>query len=206
VLSRELQDRWADVTGVELRQGYGLTEAAPVCLFNRVDRPNARGTLGVSFPGVDVAIMPPADHSRLDSPADAGPAATLPDGTRGEICVRGENVSPGYLGGTVGLPRRGEWLCTGDEGLRNADGTITFVGLLKPMFTRNGFNVYPREIERVVGEMPGVARAEVTPIPEPSRENDIRLRVWGGVTEAQVREWCERRISAYKQPTTIEIS
>ena len=74
------------------------------------------------------------------------------------------------------------------------------------MFTRNGFNVYPREIERVVGEMPGVARAEVTPIPEPSRENDIRLRVWGGVTEAQVREWCESRISAYKQPTTIEIS
>ena len=74
------------------------------------------------------------------------------------------------------------------------------------MFTRNGFNVYPREIERVVGGMPGVARAEVTPIPEPSRENDIRLRVWGRVSEAQVREWCESRISAYKQPTTVEIS
>jgi len=205
VLPRELQDRWADVTGVELRQGYGLTEAAPVCLFNRVDRPNVRGTLGVPFPGVDVAIMPPADYSRQDLPADVGVAAPLSDGMHGEICVRGENVSPGYLGGATGLPRRGEWLCTGDEGVRNADATITFRGLLKPMFTRNGFNVYPREIERVVGAMPGVARVEASPIPEPSKENDIRLRVWGTVTDAQVREWCESRISAYKQPTTIEI-
>ena len=205
VLTRELQDRWADVTGVELRQGYGLTEAAPVCLFNRVDRPNVRGTLGFPFPGVDVAIMPPADHARHDAPADVGVVAPLADGARGEICVRGENVSPGYLGGAIGLPRRGEWLCTGDEGARNADGTIGFVGVLKPMFTRNGFNVYPREIERVVGAMPGVARVEASPIPEPSRENDILLRVWGSVTDTQVREWCESRISAYKQPTTIEI-
>ena len=199
VLSRELQDRWADVTGVELRQGYGLTEAAPVCLFNRVDRPNVRGTLGVPFPGVDVAIMPPADYADVNAPADIGVAAPRADG------VRGENVSPGYIGGAVGLPRRGEWLCTGDEGIRNADGTISFTGVLKPMFTRNGFNVYPAEIERVVGAMPGVTRAEATPVPELSRENDIVLRVWGRVTDAEVRAWCESRISAYKQPTTVEI-
>ena len=205
VLPRELQDRWAETTGVELRQGYGLTEAAPVCLFNREDRPNVRGTLGMPFPGVDVAIMPPADYSRENAPADIGVVAPLEAGMRGEICVRGDNVSPGYLGGATGLPRRGEWLCTGDEGRLNADGTFSFLGVLKPMFTRNGFNVYPREIERVVAAMPGVARADASAIPELSKENDIRLRVWGSVTEAQVREWCESRISAYKQPTTIEI-
>ena len=154
----ELQDRWADVTGVELRQGYGLTEAAPVCLFNRIDRPNVRGTLGVPFPGVDVAIMPPADYTeRADSASAAHEVAPLADGVPGEICVRGENVFAGYVGGSdAGLPRRGEWLCTGDEGVRNADGTISFLGLLKPMFTRNGFNIYPREIERVVLALPGV--------------------------------------------------
>jgi long-chain acyl-CoA synthetase len=206
VLPRELQDRWADVTGVELRQGYGLTEAAPVCLFNRIDRPNVRGTLGLPFPGVDVAIMPPVDYSAGTARADAGSAAPLADGSPGEICVRGENVSRGYVGGALGLPRRGEWLCTGDEGVRNADGSVTFVGLLKPMFTRNGFNVYPREIERVVGALPGVARVEVSAIPEPARENDIRVRVRGGVTETQVREWCESRLSAYKQPTVVEIA
>ena len=207
VLPRELQDRWAEVTGVELRQGYGLTEAAPVCLFNRVDRPNARGTLGVPFPGVDVAIMPPADYSPGAARADAGVAAPLADGSTGEICVRGDNVSPGYLGGSAhGLPRRGEWLCTGDEGRRDADGTITFLGLLKPMFTRNGFNVYPRELERVIAELPGVHDVQVSPIPEPSKENDIRVRVRGAVADADVRAWCEARLSAYKQPTVVEIA
>lgn len=207
VLSVELQDRWADVTGVELRQGYGLTEAAPVCLFNRVDRPNVRGTLGVPFPHVNVAIMPPAEYGPTGNAITHASAEPLDAGAPGEICVRGENVSPRYLHGRVdvGLPRRGDWLCTGDEGVRNADGTFTFLGLLKPMFTRNGFNVYPREIERVARELSGVRRAEVSPIPEPSKENDILLRVTGSVTEEQVREWCERRLSAYKQPTVVRM-
>jgi long-chain acyl-CoA synthetase len=206
VLPRELQDRWADVTGVELRQGYGLTEAAPVCLFNRVDRPNVRGTLGLPFPDVDVAIMPPAEYVKPHDMRDVGTASPLPDGAPGEICVRGENVSPGYLGdSTDGLPRRGNWLCTGDEGVRNADGTVSFLGLLKPMFTRNGFNVYPRELERVIGHLPGVRGVEVSAIPEPAKEHEIRVRVRGNVSEAEVREWCEQRLSAYKQPTVIEI-
>jgi long-chain acyl-CoA synthetase len=206
VLPRELQDRWADVTGVELRQGYGLTEAAPVCLFNRVDRANVRGTLGLPFPDVDVAIMPPAEYAARYDTRDVARAAPLPDGTTGEICVRGDNVSPGYLGdSTDGLPRRGVWLCTGDEGVRNADGTITFLGLLKPMFTRNGFNVYPRELERVIAQLPGVREVEVSAIPEPAKEHDIRVRVRGDITEAQLREWCEARLSAYKQPTLVEI-
>jgi long-chain acyl-CoA synthetase len=205
-LTGELQDRWADVTGVELRQGYGLTEAGPVCLFNRVDRPNVRGTLGLPFPGVDVAIMRPAQYGGAHPVHDAGRGVPLPDRTPGEICVRGDNVSPGYLGDSAdGLPRRGDWLCTGDEGLRNEDGTITFLGVLKPMFTRNGFNVYPRELERAIGELSGVRDVAVSPIPDPSKENDILVRVRGAVTEAEVRDWCERRLSAYKQPTVVEI-
>jgi long-chain acyl-CoA synthetase len=205
-LPRDLQDRWADVTGVELRQGYGLTEAAPVCLFNRVDLSNARGTLGLPFPGVDVAIMEPADYGSSRARRDQGAALPLSDGSLGEICVRGENVSPGYLANSAeGLPRRGDWLCTGDAGRRNADGTIAFLGLLKPMFTRNGFNIYPRELERAIGELAGVREVEVSPVPEPTKENDIRVRVHGSVTEPAVRDWCVSRLSAYKQPTIVEI-
>jgi long-chain acyl-CoA synthetase len=205
-LPRDLQDRWADATGVELRQGYGLTEGAPVCLFNRVDRPNARGTLGVAYPGVDVGIFPPAEHDGGGAPrADVVPA--LPDGVEGEICVRGENVFRGYLrDGTAGLPRRGAWLCTGDRGARAADGTVSFRGVLKPMFTRNGFNIYPREIERAVEELAGVTRAEVRAVPDAEREHAIALRVAGTVTESEVRAWCEQRLSAYKQPSTVEIA
>jgi len=74
------------------------------------------------------------------------------------------------------------------------------------MFTRNGFNIYPREIERAVLELPGVTAAEVWPIKEPSKENDIALRITGAVTEDQVRTWCETTLSAYKQPAIVEIA
>ena len=105
-----------------------------------------------------------------------------------------------------GLEIRDGWLRTGDLGARGADGSIVFRGLSKAMFTRNGFNIYPREIEAAVGELPGVRSAAVAAIPDHLRENDIALDVRGSVTEGQVRAWCERRLSAYKQPATIAVS
>ena len=206
-LPEALQDRWADATGVELRQGYGLTEAAPVCLFNQLSRPNVRGALGRSYAGVDVNIFTPADYDTADVPRlPPSPTEPLPDGVDGEICVRGENVFRGYLHDRQdGLPRRDGWLYTGDRGVRDADGSVRFLGLLKPMFTRNGFNIYPRELERAVLELPGVASAQVEARPDAVREHDIVLRVTGSVTEDDVRRWCERRLSAYKRPSVVEI-
>lgn len=194
-----LQERWHAATGVELRQGYGLTEAGPVCLFNRVDRPNDLGTLGVPFPGVRVEIRDP----RTGTPR--------PTGATGEICVRGPNVGPGYVsGGADGLGRwpgpDGGWLRTGDLGAADADGSVTFAGVCKPMFTRNGFNVYPREIERVAGEMPGVRRVTVRAVPDPVREHDVALDVEGDVTPDAVKAWCAARLSAYKQPSVVTVA
>lgn len=193
-LSPGLQERWERATGVELRQGYGLTEAGPVCLFNDVRAANARGTLGAPMEGVEVVV------------ADPGTGELREDGDEGELCVRGSNVSPGYVsGGDDGLARRGEWLRTGDLGVRRDDGRFVFRGLLKPMFTRNGFNIYPREIERAVEELDGVDEARATGIPSP-REHDIRLDVVGSVTEDDVRGWCRERLSAYKQPTVVQVT
>ena len=193
-LSPELQERWAHATGVELRQGYGLTEGGPVCLFNHVTIPNARGTLGVPMIGVEVMVA---------DPATGKPAAT---GDEGELWVRGPNVSPGYVSGDAdGLGRQDGWLRTGDLAFLRADGRFVFSGLSKPMFTRNGFNIYPREIERAVMELDGVDGVRATGIPSP-RENDIRLEVEGSVTEDEVRAWCRKRLSAYKQPSTVEVT
>ena len=193
-LAVAVQERWAEATGVELRQGYGLTEAGPVCLFNRPSLPNRRGTLGVPYPGVDVEVR------------DRTSGAPLPIDTDGEICVRGPNVGPGYVHeGHLGLGRHGDWLRTGDLGRQHADGTIAFRGVCKAMFTRNGFNVYPREIEQVVLALPGVSAAMVRAIPEPAREHDIGLDVVGDVTTDDVKRWCAERLSAYKQPTEVAI-
>ena len=206
VLPVELQDRWTDVTGMELRQGYGLTEAGPVCLVNRPDRPNARGSMGTALPRVEVRIFPPAEYGvPYDGREAHAQVQALADGMAGELCVRGETVFRGYVGGRHGLPRRGDWLCSGDEGVREANGDVRFLGLLKPMFTRSGFNVYPRELEQVMAAMPGVTRAQVSALPDPMKENDIFLRVTGSVLEDDVKRWCEQHLSAYKQPGVIEI-
>lgn len=190
----EWQDRWAELTGVELRQGYGLTEAGPVCLFNSVDQPNQRGTLGTPFPGVHVEIHDPETSEQL------------PDGKVGEIWVSGESIGPGYLSGAVhGLQRAGPWLRTGDLGRRRPNGSVEFVGVVKEMFTRSGFNIYPRELERAVAELPGVIGARVSAVPSHGRENDIAMEVTGAVTEAEVLAWCEERLSAYKQPTEVKV-
>ena len=192
----EVQAAWEARFGIPLRQGYGLTEASPVCLFNPPDRPARPGTLGVPVPHVRVEIHDPA-------------GGALASNEVGEICVRGENVFSGYVDGDPeGVPLNG-WLRTGDLGARDEAGYIRFVGLLKPMFTRSGFNVYPREIERVVEEDPRVARAVVTAQPEPLKENEIVLEVEAeadqGLTEQDVKDLCRTRLAAYKQPSRIVV-
>lgn len=209
-----LQQQWEAATGVPLRQGYGLTEASPVALFNRVSESNVLGTLGLPFPGVRISIR------------DTETSAELPQGTEGEICVAGETVFRGYIGfgevagpgsmrpvaataraASAGLRTIDGWLHTGDRGRLRADGRVEFTGLCKPMFTRNGFNIYPAEIERVVGAMPGVTQVRAYAIPEPARENDIGLDITteGGVSEADVKRWCEPRLAQYKQPSRVTI-
>ena len=106
----------------------------------------------------------------------------------------------------AGLGRTGEWLRTGDLGVANTDGTVSFRGLIKPMFTRNGFNIYPRELERVIGAMPGVRRVAAGAVPDAMRENDIVVRIDGDVAEADVQAWCNTRLSVYKRPSQITIA
>lgn len=218
VLPVALQERWEAATGVALRQGYGLTEASPVALFNAVQHENVPGTLGLPFPGLRVTIRDPETYTECAA------------GATGEICVAGDTVFRGYVGEvgppgslrpvpaerratSAGLRTHDGWLHTGDLGRLRPDGRVEFLGLLKQMFTRNGFNIYPAELERAVVAMPGVRGARVYAIPEPSREHDIGLDIdidadadAADVTEASVKSWCETRLSLYKQPSRIRIT
>ena len=197
-LPKEVSRRWEETFGLPLREGYGLTEASPVCLFNRVDRPNHPGTLGYPFPGVYVTIR------------DAH-GEPVPPGTKGEICVEGANVFPGYVGDDGRLPGQfwDDALRTGDAGSMEPDGTFRFRGVLKRMFTRSGFNIYPREIERVLEEDPRVAEACVTASPDGAKENEIVLTVTpapgAALSEDDVRQICRECLASYKQPGRIVI-
>jgi long-chain acyl-CoA synthetase len=191
-LDPAFQVRWEEQTGVPLRQGYGLTEAGPVSVFNRPSQPNRIGRLGTPFPGMRVSIRDP----------DSGEA--LARGGMGEICVSGESVFRGYIGDAAhGLAVADGWLHTGDLGTMDRDDVVTFAGVRKDMFTRNGFNIYPREIEGAVAELPGVRTASATAVPSAERDNDIHLAVTGTATVDEITRWCELRLSVYKQPSEI---
>ena len=197
-LRAEVARRFEEAFGVPLREGYGITECAPVCLFNRVDRPNRPGTLGYAFPGVDVSIRDPRGRS-------------LGAGETGEICVEGANVFAGYVGDDGRDPALfwDDAFRTGDLGSADGDGAVRFRGVLKKMFTRGGFNVYPREVERALEQDPRVAEASVNPVPDPVKEHDIVLTVvpapGAELDEAAVRAICRERLAAYKQPGVVVI-
>lgn len=193
-LDPSLEERWTAATGVALRQGYGLTEASPVALFNRVNRENVPGTLGLPFPGVRVSIRDPRSGELLSV------------GEEGEICIAGDTVFRGYVsGGAHGLAVRDGWLHTGDRGLERADSRFEFRGVIKAMFTRNGFNVYPREVERVLGELAGVRSVRVAGVPDATGEHEVAVEIVGRVTEADVRSWAEAQLSSFQRPSRITI-
>jgi acyl-CoA synthetase (AMP-forming)/AMP-acid ligase II len=197
-LRPEVARRWEDTFGIPLREGYGLTECSPVCLFNRVDQPNRAGTLGFPFPGVEVTLRDPRGE-------------LVPRGETGEICIAGANVFAGYVGDDGRNPDHfwDQALRTGDLGCQDADGAVQFRGVCKAMFTRSGYNIFPREIERVLEEDPRIAQAAVTPLPDPAKENEIELTVAAApgveLDEAAVREICRAALAAYKQPGTVVV-
>jgi len=195
-LPEGVAERWEQAFGVPLREGYGLTEAGPVCIFNRVDRPNYPGTLGYPFPDVEVTIR-----------TEAGDV--LPAGEVGEICIRGANVFRGYVGENAPPELRGGVLHTGDLGSVDEHGRVRFRGVLKPMFTRNGFNIYPREVQRALEDDPRIVRVTACALPDPARENELVLYVQPApgahLSEDEVRQLCKERLAAYKQPGRVVI-
>jgi len=141
--------------------GYGLTEATGVCTITRADDPLdlVTRTSGRPIPGVEVRIVDPDDPT----------AAPLPTGAEGEIRVRGAGVMQGYLddrAATAQVIDAHGWLATGDVGVVDAQGNLAIRDRLKDMVIVGGFNVYPAEIERVLGEHPAVAQVAVVGIPD----------------------------------------
>ncbi len=197
-LRGEVARRWEETFGIPLREGYGITECGPVCLFNRVDRPNRPGTLGYPFPGVEVTVRGPRGEM-------------VAQGQTGEICVEGANVFPGYVGDDGRDPEHfwDDAFRTGDLGCVEADGAVRFRGVQKRMFTRGGFNVYPAEVERALEEDPRIASACVTAAPDPARENEVVVTVspapGAELDEATVKEICRESLASYKQPGVVVI-
>ena len=146
------------VPNIPLLEGYGLSEASPVVSINPIDGPWKAGSIGVPVPDVQVSIQDESGRS-------------LEPGQTGELCVRGPNVMKGYWNQPEETARAlvNGWLKTGDVGHRDIDGYFYITDRKKDMLLVNGINVYPREIEEVIYQYPGVKEAAVVGLLDPRK-------------------------------------
>jgi len=181
-----------------LLEGYGLSEASPVVSFNPIRGPWKAGSIGLPISGVEVTAQD-----------DAG-AILGPDQT-GEICVRGANVMLGYWKQPRETARafRHGWLLTGDIGHHDRDGYFYITDRKKDMLLVNGLNVYPREIEEILYQFPGVREAAVIGAPDARKGEQPLAFVSAGegitLDAPAVLQFLRERLADYKLPRQIII-
>ncbi|MEU3568517.1 long-chain fatty acid--CoA ligase [Kitasatospora sp. NPDC036755] len=177
-------------------EGYGLSESSPLACANRSDRERIAGTVGIPIEGVRMRIVD-----------DAG--REVPDGTVGEVVIRGHNVMKGYWRrpDTTAQTVRDGWLHTGDLGTRDGRGDFRIVDRRKDLIIRGGFNVYPREVEDVLYEHPAVAEATVIGVPHPTHGQEVAaavvLREGASATPEDIRAFVKERVAPYKYPRLV---
>ena len=182
--------------GVEIVQGYGLTEAAPnVLCLPPEDAARKRGSAGKPYPHVDVALRDPVSGRILVGAAEA------------ELVVRGPNVFAGYWQNPEATDAAfaDGWLLTGDVAARDEDGYYTIVGRTKDMIITGGENVYPAEIENVLYDHAAVREAAVVGVPDVRwGEACVAFVVRDGeATEEELLEHCRARLARYKVPKSV---
>jgi len=196
-VQKAVADRWQQVTGTVLLEGYGLTETSPVATMNPFDLKGYTGSIGVPIPSTEIAIRD-----------DAG--KDLPLGGTGEICVRGPQVMAGYWqrpAETAEVLGKDGFLRTGDIGVMDDKGFIRIVDRKKDMILVSGFNVYPNEVEQVAAMHPGVLECAAIGVPDEHSGEVVKLFVVKkdpALTEQDVMEHCKRELTGYKRPKYVE--
>ena len=196
-LDSDLVERVQQRFGLELHDGYGLTEASPIIATTAMGAPRD-GSIGTPIPGVSVRLV---DTDGND----------VVDGDPGEIWAHGANVFLGYWNdpeATASVLANG-WLKTGDIATRDEDGYLYLVDRAKDLIIVSGFNVYPGEVEAVLIEHPDVAEAAVVGISDERTGEAVRAfvrPVEGRPADPQeLTTWCRSYLSRYKCPTEIEV-
>ncbi|MCR5697950.1 MAG: AMP-binding protein [Marinilabiliaceae bacterium] len=179
---------------------YGLTESSPGMTMSRIEHSAEQRatTVGTEFPHVEVRIVNPETNTECNI------------GENGEICCRGYNVMKGYYKNeeaTFQTIDAEGWLHSGDVAMKDADGFYHITGRMKDMIIRGGENIYPREIENYIYQMPEVNMVEIVGVPDPKYGEIVVgfviLNDGCSLTEDDVREFCKSRISRFKVPKYV---
>ncbi|MEH7116580.1 AMP-binding protein [Neobacillus vireti] len=195
----EIQQKFEEITGGKLVEGYGLSEASPVTHSNFLwDVPRVKGSIGVPYPDTNAAIL----SFETGEP--------VPAGEIGEIVVKGPQVMKGYWN----RPKETEevlkdgWLYTGDLGYMDDQGYFYVVDRKKDMIIAGGFNIYPREIEEVLYEHPDVIEAVAVGVPDSYRGETVKayivLKEGSTVTAEEMNQFARKYLASYKAPRVYE--
>jgi long-chain acyl-CoA synthetase len=196
----EVQQRFQELTGGRLVEGYGLSEATPVTHANPIYGENRIGTIGLPFPDTDAKVVDTETGAR-----------DLPPGEAGELVVRGPQVMKGYWQmptETTNVLREG-WLHTGDIARMDQDGYFQIVDRKKDMILgAGGFNIYPREIEEALYQHPKVKQCAAVGVPVPGKGERVKvfviLKEGETATEEEIIKFCEENLAPYKVPRFVE--
>ena len=197
---RELMQRWRDTTGLEVHEGYGMTEMAPIS--SATDLSGVRpGSVGRAIPCNEVQVVDLDTGSRV-----------LPAGERGQVRVRGPHMMAGYRNRPEATAQtiRAGFIHTGDVGHLDEDGFLFITDRLKDVVFVKGFNVFPREIEEVIHTCPKVAAVGVVGMPD---ERTAGERVVAFVVPCEgetllvsdVEQYCASRLVGYKRPAEVRV-
>ena len=189
-------ERWKEMTGIALLEGYGLTETSPCACMNPLHLENYTGAVGVPMPSTECRVV------------DDGGCA-LPIDTPGELCIRGPQVMRGYWNRpeeTAAVIDDEGWLRSGDIGEMDARGFFRIVDRKKDMILVSGFNVYPNEVEEVLSQHPEVLEVGAIGVPDELSGEAVKIVVVKrspGLTEESLRAYCQEQLTGYKRPRHI---
>ncbi|BDT61426.1 long-chain-fatty-acid--CoA ligase [Massilia varians] len=196
-VQKAVNDKWKQVTGTAIIEGYGLSETAPVATCNRADVKEFTGTIGLPIPSTDIAILD-----------DEGKPMGI--GQIGEIAIRGPQVMAGYWNRpdeTAKVMTPDGFFKSGDVGIMDADGYVKIVDRKKDMILVSGFNVYPNELEGVIAGHPGVLECAVIGVPDEHSGEAVKVfvvRKDPNLSAEQLMDYCKQQFTGYKKPKYIE--
>jgi len=200
-----------EATGLDVYEGYGLTECAPVVTSMLVTGYPKPGSVGRPLPGIELRLVDsdgtdqavPLDPDDVDDVFEA-------EGETGLVSIRGANLFSGYWPDGDHGPDDEGWFRTGDVGYLDTDGDLHLVDRANDLIIVNGFNVFPREVEDVIGQLPEVAEAAVVGVVDERSGEAVKAVVvpaaGAALSEQQVTDHCAAHLAGYKVPHLVEFA
>lgn len=195
----EVLNKFKELTGVNINEGFGMTETSPQTHLNPYKGVSKVGSIGIPYPDTDVRIVD-IETGKKEVPA----------GEEGEMIFRGPQITKGYLNKPEETRKaiRNGWLYSGDIAYMDEDGYFFIVDRKKDLIISSGYNIYPREIDEVLYEHPKVLKAAAIGVPDPKRGEKIKVFVVlkDGMTATadEIMEYCRQKLGKYKWPSEIE--